>query len=67
MAKLTFTGDVPLIFIAVTDSSTGSTLSAIPGETYELDENPDENLFTPVVTNSKKSSPAPEAVVTEGN
>ena len=67
MAKLTFTGDVPLVFIAVTDSSTGSTLFAIPGETYELDENPDENLFTPAVTNSKKSSPAPEAVVTEGN
>jgi hypothetical protein len=50
MAKFTYIGDIALVFVDATDLSTGSTLLAVPGETYELDSNPDTSLFAPVKT-----------------
>ena len=48
MAQFKYNGEIALVFVDVTDLSTGATLLAVPGETYELESNPDESLFASV-------------------
>jgi hypothetical protein len=54
MAKFVFKGEAETVYVDVADSNTGGTLLAIPGETYNLTEAPDD-LF---VAESKKTAPA---------
>lgn len=45
MTQFKYTGEQSLVFVDVTDVTTGGTLLAVPGETYELDTCPDTSLF----------------------
>ena len=43
--KLTFNGESPTVYSNV-KCADGTTLLAIPGGSYDVDSNPDENLFS---------------------
>ena len=49
----TYTGEQTLVFTGI--SHEGHTLKAVPGETYELDDDPNDPRFVP----SGKKAPAP--------
>lgn len=45
MALFTYKGEVEMVYVDFTDVATGGTLYAVPGETYELESNPDSTVF----------------------
>lgn len=55
----TYTGEQELVFTAI--SFEGHTLQAVPGESYELEEDPNDPRFTP---SGAKSAPAASSAKT---
>jgi len=51
MPQFVFTGEIEMVYVDVVDPATGSTLVAVPANTYNLDVAPDA-LFS---TNAKSS------------
>ena len=63
MPSFTFTGDQPYVYTSV-QLADGSTLEAVPGQSYDLDAAPDD-LFVPVASAPLVAPPEPSVLVTD--